>query len=191
MFINSIGSIITSLLTPVPSKHSTSDLRPLATVLLATFTSKASTPSPLQIRQTHVQLISVTNTVSRLVTGFLADYLSSSRIPPPPPKHRSIANTPSSTRPSSPVLDSTPTDDDALGQHRRFYMSKVTMLLITVGFLTSIYLFGAIGLREVSSLWLLTASVGWAYGTLFTLTPTLTAQVSRILGVPLYLLRRT
>jgi MFS family permease len=171
MLVNSIGSIITSLLIPVPHSSSSSS-QPTSTLpspLLTTLLKKhhPSGPSPHQTRQSHVQLISITNTLSRLFIGFIADYFSSSKIPPPPPPATA----------SSSVLNPADTDPEP-PQPVRYQLSKVTLLLGVIAFLiTPTYLWSAIGLHSIGTLWVLTGGVGTAYGALFTLTPTITAQV--------------
>lgn len=61
MILGSVGSIVTSLLTPVP--HASS-LAPLVLDVLAATTSHPHSPkrSPLQVRQKHVQILSIGNT---------------------------------------------------------------------------------------------------------------------------------
>ena len=68
--IASIGSILTTLLPPIPS-----DSGPPVKSILTTFMTLASPINPLKLRNKHVSIISLTSTVSRLFAGALADYL--------------------------------------------------------------------------------------------------------------------
>lgn len=75
MLLGTIGSIITSLLTAVPEYGPSSSSTLLLETLLAsnTLLSPSPTQSPLQIRQTHLKIISIGNTSSsRLPFLFLA-----------------------------------------------------------------------------------------------------------------------
>lgn len=170
MIVNSIGSIITSLITPPPS--SSHHLLSISSLPLTALKFKQpSLPSPHQVRQSAVQLISITNTLSRLFIGFIADYTSSSETPPPAPP----AVAPSSVL---PPVDPAEEDKRRSSQSRRIQISKITLLLGVIALLiVPTYLWSAIGLSSLRSLWVLTAGVGSAYGALFTLTPTITAQV--------------
>ncbi|WVF66511.1 hypothetical protein IAT40_001251 [Kwoniella sp. CBS 6097] len=82
MVVASIGSIITSLLPPT-SLH------------LPSFLSIASTDNPLALRNKHVFLFSIFSTLSRLVTGVLADYLAPPLQAKPNPAHRHDPTAPS------------------------------------------------------------------------------------------------
>ncbi|KAL7411185.1 major facilitator superfamily domain-containing protein [Mrakia frigida] len=171
MILGSVGSIITSLLTPVPSFGTTTTPLLLETLLTsASFFSPSPTRSPLQVRQTHVQIISIGNTISRLSVGLLADYLSAPKKPQPPPPS---ANTP----PLSELVRQVEESKEE-PYRRRIHLSKPHMLLITLVGLGTAYLFAAVGgLKDVDALWVLTSVVGWSYGTIFTLTPSLCAQI--------------
>ncbi|WWC90200.1 uncharacterized protein L201_005133 [Kwoniella dendrophila CBS 6074] len=78
MVVASIGSIITSLLPPTTSINPSSLIFSLfnpTNEFKFTINSTEST-TPLALRNKHVFLLSLTSTISRLITGALADYLA-------------------------------------------------------------------------------------------------------------------
>ncbi|OCF41051.1 hypothetical protein I317_05162 [Kwoniella heveanensis CBS 569] len=82
MVVASIGSIITSLLPPTSLR-------------LPAFVNIASIDNPLALRNKHVFLFSIFSTLSRLVTGILADYLAPPLQAKPNPAHRHDPTAPS------------------------------------------------------------------------------------------------
>ncbi|WWD06342.1 hypothetical protein V865_004432 [Kwoniella europaea PYCC6329] len=78
MVVASIGSIITSLLPPT-------SLNPSSLIVNLVMTTDQS---PLALRNKHVFLLSLTSTLSRLITGVLADYLAPPLTATPNPAHR-------------------------------------------------------------------------------------------------------
>lgn len=162
MIIGSLGSIITSLLkshtaSHLHSLHHAAFMNGLSTSSSFSFlpTSLAHIVAPktsLQVRHEQVSIISVANTVSRLIAGALADYLSR-----PTGEVRAEG--------SSDAEEGKP--DGCASRGWRLHMSKPAMLLATLLALAAVYLFAAVGLHDVSKLWILTWVVGWSYGTIF------------------------
>lgn len=160
MIISSLGSLILALLPPSSPTASSSSL------LLRTLLERPASPfhppppsakSPLQIRQSQILLFSIFNTASRLIGGFVADYLSAPlNVVVPHPSARSRRT----------------------GWFSRPRVSKTTMLLVVLLPLAAVYFWAAVGgLADTAALPVLTIVVGWTYGCTFTLAPSLVAQV--------------
>ena len=137
--IASIGSILTSLL-PVPTS-------------LAAFAKDSSTPNALALRNKHVQILSLTSTLSRLVTGVLADYLCPPAVAVPAPANGDPH------APSHVMVRKRPI---------RLYRSSFAALCSLI--LAAVYAWNAGWLETEKGLWILSGGVGTFYGALFTLT---------------------
>lgn len=191
MTIASIGSILTSLL-PTPSSLPTpfSLFTPdnISYASTANNTDIDTDTNPLAQRNTQVFLISLSSTLARLFTGFLADYLSPPPTAVPNPAYRPDQDDPFASTPS-------PHDDDdhhaiAAGdgddrerahpepphlwkQIHKVRMSRAAMTGTCALLLGGVYVFAAAGLqggKGEKRLWVLSVGVGGMYGALFTLT---------------------
>lgn len=134
--LSSVGSILTSLLPP-----------PNALAILT------AAPDALALRNKHVTILSLTSTVSRLCTGFLADYLA-------PPLQ------------AVPVPDQ---DGDTAPRHKFVRTSPVRLWRTTFAAICALIMglvFAVEGafLQTERGLWVLSAGVGSMYGALFTIT---------------------
>ncbi|CED82078.1 Predicted E3 ubiquitin ligase [Phaffia rhodozyma] len=204
MIIASVGSIVTSLL---PRSTNQTTLQAVSLHLIESasplsFLTSSKATNPLRIRQKHVKIISICNTISRISVGAIADYLSASTTDPvvlpkladrPSVENRRadsswatpIANvSPPSTPASASFEESDVTKVDVEESRRwkhRFHMSKITMVLLTLTMLAVVYAFAGLdaglGARGLDALWVLTGVVGWSYGCLFTLLPSITTQI--------------
>ncbi|GAA5886093.1 hypothetical protein JCM5296_007085 [Sporobolomyces johnsonii] len=128
MFFASLGSILESLLA----------------VSTSTFT-RSSPHAPthaLQLRKRHIALLSVANTLSRLIVGALSDYLA----------------TPASA-------------DDETRPTIRKRVSRLVFLLGACLALSIAYGWAGTGMTSERGLWVVTIVTGVSYGTLFTLCP--------------------
>ncbi|EAL23140.1 hypothetical protein CNBA4850 [Cryptococcus deneoformans B-3501A] len=192
MTIASIGSILTSLL-PTPSSLPTPfSLFTPDNISYASITNDTdidTDTNPLAQRNTQVFLISLSSTLARLFTGFLADYLSPPPTAVPNPAYRPDQDDPLASTPS-------PHDDDdhhaiAAGdgddrerahpepphlwkQIHKVRMSRAAMTGTCALLLGGVYVFAAAGLqggKGEKRLWVLSVGVGGMYGALFTLTP--------------------
>ena len=94
----------------------------------------------LRIRKTHVQVISVFNTISRLVAGALSDWLSPRR------------------------------DEPAHYRRRTCYVSRLIFLGASCAILGAAWLYAASGLQNSNGLWVISVSTGIGYGVAFTLS---------------------
>ncbi|KZO89940.1 MFS general substrate transporter [Calocera viscosa TUFC12733] len=133
MVMANIGTIVQALM-PDSQLH----VPPGAHGVLA---SVGSPSTALSVRQLHVRLISVFNTVSRIGSGLLAD-----RITAPP----------------------------SAGPRR---LSRLIFVTVSGAVLGAAFAWTAWGLRTEKSLWVLSTATGAGYGTVFTVTPTITATV--------------
>jgi hypothetical protein len=134
--IASIGSILTSL-TPDLSFN-------LYTL--------GAPPNALALRNKHVQILSLTSTVSRLLTGVLADYLCPPAV-------------------AVPSTDSSPhTPSHVMVQKKPIRLYRATFASICTIALCGVYAWSASALETESGLWVLSGGVGWMYGAVFTLT---------------------
>jgi len=113
----------------------------------------------LALRRLHVQVISIFNTLSRLVVGALSDYLANVPSAPDPaaaPKRWQLALGLSGARPR---------------------VSRLAFLLLACAALSAVFLLSAATLTTPAGLWALTITVGAAYGTAFTSAPAVIRSV--------------
>lgn len=212
-----MGSIVTSLLPPSAPRKTlhTVSLYLLETSSPLSIFGSHSSRSPFQIRQKHIKIISICNTVSpvfphcsplvcrsplplqvsRIFIGLIADYLSASREIPSKStrpllqdhaRDSSLATPIQSSSPlsglASPARDvpKLPANEPRKWTHR-VHLSKISMVLIILVLLVGVYTFAAmkagLGTKGVDTLWVLTGVVGWSYGCLFTLLPSIVTQI--------------
>lgn len=102
----------------------------------------------LLIRTRQVQIIAIANTVARLFVGVISDLVSPARIK----RH-----------------------DDGTWQRRlrNFRVSRVTLLLVALGLLSTTFFITTIALNSINNLWIVSVMTGLGYGMTFTLVPTL------------------
>ncbi|WVW81265.1 hypothetical protein I302_103256 [Kwoniella bestiolae CBS 10118] len=155
MVVASIGSIITSLLPPTslnPSSLVPNHLtNPISTLEL----------NPLKLRNKHVFLLSLTSTLSRLITGVLADYLAPPLTATPNPAHKRDP-----TEPSHLFIRKRPV---RLSRSAFAAISGSTLGLVfawSAGYLTG----------KGEDLSVLSAGTGAMYGAIFTLVPAIVSH---------------
>lgn len=184
MTIASIGSILTSLLpSPTSLLPSPTSLLPTSTSFSHLFTlhHAPTDTNPLKQRNTQVFLISLSSTLSRLLTGLLADYLSPPPTAVPNPAYHPDQDDPFA--PTPPDQADTPRDRETAHpqpphlwkQIKKVKMSRAAMTATCALLLGAVYVFGAAGLhgkqgQGAKRLWVLGIGVGAMYGALFTLT---------------------
>ncbi|KAF8552588.1 MFS general substrate transporter [Imleria badia] len=137
MIISNIGTIIISL----PSRN-------------ATNSDFVDTPSTAFMTATQVRLLSMANTLSRILVGTLADIVS-------PVPSRSM--------------------DGNGGFLRKHRISRVAFLTFSTALLVCTYAWMVVGVKEQAGVWVLSIGAGLAYGCVFTLIPSL---LSSIWGFP-------
>ncbi|WRT63169.1 uncharacterized protein IL334_000072 [Kwoniella shivajii] len=148
MIIASIGSIITTLLPPTTTTYSS--------LLMFRVDS-----DPLAIRNKHVFLLSLASTISRLVTGVLADYLA--------PPLKTIINPAHKADPTAPI--------HLFIRKRPVRLSRSVFASLTALVLGSIYAFSAGFLVDTGApLSVLSAGSGAMYGAIFTLVPAIVSH---------------
>lgn len=123
----------------------------------------------LKLRRLHVQIISVANTFSRLVAGALSDWLSYTSSP-----HPALPQPP---RPSSSSLLARLIFPFQSYFHRPPRVSRLAFVLASTILLAVTFLYSSLFLTNPSHLYILTTSIGIAYGTLFTLCPAIVRTV--------------
>lgn len=123
-------------------------------------TSRESTA--LILRQQHVRVISVSNTVSRLAIGALSDYLSYSTTVKALPTTILAAST-------SPLLSNT--------SPRQKGVSRLLFVLIACTLLACSFFYVALFMNQSSGLWILSITTGISYGTLFTMAPSIVRTI--------------
>ncbi|SCV67620.1 BQ2448_5231 [Microbotryum intermedium] len=181
MVMASLGGIVESLLgvhtlgdgalSSSPSKAST-----LLIALVSSSTLKgASDTRALALRRLHVQTLSAANTISRLLIGFLSDWLSYAAAPLVADEN----SPPGSPRPASSI--------HARSWKRRMQLlfhdrppprvSRLFFLVLSCVVLASAFFCASSSLSEPSGLWILTVSVGSCYGLVFTLAPAIVRAV--------------
>ncbi|WVQ72215.1 hypothetical protein IAR50_001762 [Cryptococcus sp. DSM 104548] len=143
MVIASIGSILTSLL-------------PSPTSLLALASS-----NPLQLRNKHVFLLSLSSTLARLITGILADYLS-----PPPTPFRNPEHVDGD--PSKP--------EHVFRQVKKVRLTRSGFAGVCAAVLAGVFAWAGGWLRGEGGLGVVSVGVGATYGALFTLTPAIVSH---------------
>lgn len=167
MVMASLGGIIEAILgvrtlpavTPATATATSSSAR-LPLLLLSALSGTPTDGRGLALRRLHVQVISVANTLSRLLIGAVSDYLSPHSSTPPlaPPATKTwqrLLRLPSS----------------------RPHLSRLAFLLLACALLSASFLLSAFLLSTPARLWLLTLSVGFAYGTAFTSAPAVVRAV--------------
>jgi len=132
MIISSIGTIVLSLC-PEPISG------------ISSLSSSAET-----VTTTQVRLISIANTLSRLISGPLADFIS------PLPSHIPASGPPSS---------------------RKCRISRVVILSGTSLLLAGAYIYLELAIRTPDDLWILSVATGVTYGTTFTILPSIVSSV--------------
>ncbi|KAI9574170.1 MFS general substrate transporter [Boletus coccyginus] len=133
MIISNIGTIILSLPSQTYTIHTLAD-----------------TPSTALTTATQVRMLSLANTLSRLVVGPLADIVS-----PVPSRTIEI-------------------NRGFLRQHR---ISKIVFLTFSAAVLVCTYTWVAVGVREQAGIWALSIGAGFAYGCTFTVIPSLVSSI--------------
>lgn len=146
--------------------------------ILPTSVTTAVDPSrALRLRRLHVQIISVANTLSRLLAGGISDWLSYSASPSPAPS-RSPSPTPSITSHRTGRSRS-----NSLSASLKTYfhtpprLSRLVFLAGAAFLLALAFAYTAFALDYPAGLWVLSVSVGVGYGTLFTLAPAIVRTV--------------
>ncbi|WVR03076.1 hypothetical protein IAU60_000065 [Kwoniella sp. DSM 27419] len=147
----SIGSIISSLLPPTSYRLSS----------IVSIVSMVDT-NPLAMRNKHVFLLSITSTVSRLVTGVLADYLAPPLTAKSNPAHRHDPTTPT----------------HVFVRVRPVKLSRSAFAALCSTVLGAVFGWcaGYLGGDGVNGLSVLSCGVGAMYGAVFTLTPAIVSH---------------
>ncbi|KAM0788502.1 hypothetical protein ACM66B_001633 [Microbotryomycetes sp. NB124-2] len=164
MVLSQLGVIVECLLGVKIEPPTTSDgSTPVAASLVtAVLTLKRHEPRALDLRRLHVQVMSVSNTISRLLIGLLSDWVSYSSEPLPP---------------HSPVLEEEDPRPKTLRQklqdrfHRPPKVSRLSFVVVACLLLSATFAFTAFRLDKPAQLWLLSVVVGACYGLVFTLAP--------------------
>jgi len=136
MVLSNIGTIVLS----VPAQSSS---------IVKAFEASSDATTSLQVR-----ILSLANTISRLLVGPLADFIS-------------------------PVAFLLPSGERSFT--RKHHMSRVLFLTFSTTVLALTFSWMVVGVHSEASLWALSAGVGIAYGCAFTVLPSL---VSSIWGMP-------
>ncbi|KAM0748169.1 MFS general substrate transporter [Meredithblackwellia eburnea MCA 4105] len=164
MTMASLGAIVESLLgfhiLPTTSKPSSSDPASRA----------------LGLRTLHVQIISIANTVSRLISGAVSDWLSYSAAPSPPPT-RSPSPAPLSRHSRSRSRSESISISLKAYFHQSPRLTRLAFLGAATAILASAFAFTALSLDRPAGLWILSVAVGTGYGTIFTLAPAIMRTV--------------
>ncbi|KZV84422.1 MFS general substrate transporter [Exidia glandulosa HHB12029] len=122
----------------------------IGTVVLALPASLYTFSDPITITATQVRLISITNTVSRLVFGFLADF-------------------------TSPIANYLPSGE--LEYPRKSYISRVLFLVLGTTCLSAALAWMLFGVSTQSGVWVLSVGAGTAYGGFFAILPGLVSSI--------------
>jgi len=133
MIISNLGTIVLSL--------------PSQTYIIPAF---VDTPSTALMTTTQVRVLSLANTLSRLLVGPLADIVS-------PVPSRTI--------------------DDNRGFLRQHRISRIAFLTFSTAVLVSTYAWMVIGVREQAGIWALSLGAGLAYGCAFTVLPSIVSSI--------------
>ncbi|KAF8552589.1 MFS general substrate transporter [Imleria badia] len=131
--ISNIGTIVLSL----PSRN-------------ATNFAFVDTPSNALMTATQVRMLSIANTLARLLVGPLADIVS------PVPSHSIDGNR---------------------SFLRKHYISRIAFLTFSTALLVCTYTWTVIGVKEQAGVWVLSIGAGLAYGCVFTLIPSLVSSI--------------
>jgi len=132
MVISNIGTIILSL----PSSSSTSTMRAI--------------PNTDVSNSTQVRLISIANTLSRLLVGPLADFIS-------------------------PVASYLPSGARCFP--RKHHVSRVAFLSVATFSLAATFFWMEIGIRSQEAVWILSLGTGSVYGATFTVLPSIVSSI--------------
>lgn len=122
----------------------------IGTVVLALPESYSTLSDPTRITATQVRLISVTNTLSRLVFGFIADM-------------------------ASPVANWLPSG--LLEFPRRHYISRIFFLILGTGILSLSLAWMLFGVASQRGVWVLSFGAGSAYGAFWAILPGLVSAI--------------
>jgi len=104
--------------------------------------------SPTVVTAQQVRLLSFSNTVSRLLIGSIADWMS-------------------------PIGRQSREDTDEPNVRRRKFTSRVMLLAVFSITLSAAFAYGAGGVKSRSQMWPLSVGVGISYGAIFTLVPSI------------------
>lgn len=149
MVMASLGGIVEAILAgPPPRTHG---------ILSATarIAGAVQDPRALALRRLHVQVIAFSNTISRLLIGFISDWLSA---------HPS----------SEPSADGT---KRPARKSRRPKITRLAFVAAACTLLVAAFAFAASIMDRPGQLWILSIAVGVAYGTIFTLSPAIVRAV--------------
>ena len=148
--IASIGSILTSLLPPNVTMPSLSPT-------LSLLSPAVPTPSEaLALRNKHVSILSISGTISRLLTGLIADHLA------PPLTPIKV--------PHGPGQNDMNASMHVYVQRKPVILLRGTFNAICAILLAGVFAWSAGWLEGEEGLWVLSAGTGVMYGALFTLT---------------------
>ncbi|KLT41697.1 MFS general substrate transporter [Cutaneotrichosporon oleaginosum] len=151
------GNIVTALLPP-EALFGLSALRQAAAQTLHLFDPAAltfkATDQALSLRNKHVFILSISSTLSRLVTGVLADHLAPAAVAVPAPH---------SDDPDAPT--------HYFVQKKPVIMHRSMFAAICAALLALVFAWAAAWLAAEPALWVLSFGVGALYGALFTLSP--------------------
>lgn len=179
MVMASLGGIVESLL----GVHISTSTSPRPSLPLLVLSTLSHDPRALTLRRLHVQVLSVSNTISRLLIGLLSDWLSYAAAPIP---------------------------EAGLGEgwtgwckrrlHRKPQVSRLAFLVAACGILVGAFGFTAVGMERTDELWVLSVgqlsrlllllssgspvltpplatATGFSYGLIFTLAPAIVRVV--------------
>ncbi|KAK4701063.1 hypothetical protein P7C70_g5170, partial [Phenoliferia sp. Uapishka_3] len=137
-------------------------------------TSPTTPNRALGIRRLHVQIISVANTVTRLLAGGVSDWLSYSASPSRPPSRST-----SPEREGERVQSRSASLQRSMKEyfHTPPRLSRLAFMAGATALLAGAFTFVAVALDQPSGLWILSLSVGVGYGTIFTLAPAIIRTV--------------
>ena len=141
--------------------------------------SPDSASRALGLRRLHVQIISVANTFSRLLAGAVSDWLSYSAAPSPPPtRSPSPAPVPGSR---GHARSHSRSESIQISIKEYFHtpprLSRLAFILGSTSLLAAAFAYVATALEVPAGLWVLSVSVGVAYGIIFTLAPAVVRTV--------------
>lgn len=137
---------------------------------------------PITLPATHVSIVAVTSTISRIVSGALSDLLAPvAPVHQYPTRPRRPASASHSLAESLTSLDPLPTaTSTSSAAPRRLTVSRITLLLAATLLLSLGLLLLATGLVQdhaASRFWLVSSLIGIGYGAAFSLTPIIVSCV--------------
>ncbi|CAO1620323.1 unnamed protein product [Parajaminaea phylloscopi] len=144
MVLSSVGNMVVALMGSL-SRSMPASQDPAAQAYAMTMSPHVG-PIALEIRASQVKLLAAANTLSRLASGLLSDWLA--------PKA------------SSPGGTSEP--------RRRIQVSRLALLFFAIALLSVAFAWAAFGLETVDGLPAFSVAVGVGYGLIFTLVPAIT-----------------